>query len=227
MKKLLRTLFGSRAGSTRFNHSGAPSTLQSDGEAVNRRQLALMAMSDVMRITGIPAEWIACETLNVSSRKRGNGLYIHLIVKHWDERLMRVGWAFQTEMKAHMERIDPKAAVWNHGISWQLDVAGSCPHLTLPDKSHWANAPVAPAATTNPAPPGDFQAELAAALASDNANLGATVNVQPAHRNVRSELTQDLEKLFAIRDEEMKRARTDSPERAGGSEQTQPAPLKD
>lgn len=228
MKNLLRTLFGLPAAPASFKSSGAPSTLQTDSESINRRQLVLISMRDVMRISGIPTEWIECETLNVTSRRRGTGLYIHLIVKHWDERLMRVGWAFQTEMKARMERFDPKAAVWIHGMSWQLDVADSCPYTSLPDKSHWATAPAAPAAVASRAsqpPPAHFPAVLAAAPAAERENFVATVNFQATQPFSQSELTQDLEKLFAIRDEEIKRARTGSSAQAGGFEQTQPSPL--
>lgn len=228
MKNLLRTLFGLPAAPTSFKSSGAPSTLQTDSESVNRRQLVLISMRDVMRISGIPTAWIECETLNVTSRRRGAGLYIHLIVKHWDERLMRVGWAFQTEMKARMERFDPKAAVWIHGISWHLDVADSCPYTSLPDKSHWDTAPTAPAAVIDHAsqpPPAHFPAVLAAAPAADRENFVAAVNFQATQPFSQSELTQDLEKLFAIRDEEMKRARNGSSAQAGGFEQTQPSTL--
>ena len=57
MKNLLRTLFGLPAAPTSFKSSGAPSTLQTDSESVNRRQLVLISMRDVMRISGIPTAW--------------------------------------------------------------------------------------------------------------------------------------------------------------------------
>lgn len=225
MKNLLRTLFGLPAAPTSFKSTDAPSTLQTDVEAVNRRQLVLIAMRDVMRISGIPSDWLECETLNVTSRKKGNGLYIHLIIKHWDERLMRVGWAFQNEMNARLDRFDPKAATWIHGISWQLDVADGCPYTSLPDKSHWDTAPAAVAERTSQQPPPHFPAVPATASAADRENSLATVNFQATQPFSQSELTQDLEKLFAIRDEEMKRARPGSSAQAGGFEKTQPSPL--
>ena len=228
MNNLLRTLFGRPAAPTSFKSSGAPSALQTDSQSVNRRQLVLISMRDVVRVSGIPSEWIECETLNVTSRRLGTGLHIHLIVKHWDDRLMRAGWAFQTEMKARIERLDPKAAVWIHGMSWQLDVADSCPYTTLPDKNHWNTASTASGAIADRVsqpPQPHFPAVLATLPTTDHENFVATVNFQATQPVSQNELTQDLEKLFAIRDEEMKRTRTGSLAQACGFEQTQPLPL--
>lgn len=234
MKNLLRTLFGSHAAQPAFKRSGAPSTMQTDSEAINRQQLVMITVRDVMRVSGIPSDWVDCQTLNVTSRRRGTGLYIHMVINHWDERLMRWIWAFQAEVKTRMERFDPKAAVWVHGISWQLDMAGSCPYTRLPDKSYWGDPAVqaAPASftATNGAvgdqlPPAHFPAVLASTPVADPENFVATVNFQATQPMNNNNLAQDLEKLFAIRDEAIKRAATATSTPAGGFEQTQPSPL--
>lgn len=229
MKNLLRTLFGGTAAQPSFKRSGAPSTLQTDSEAINRQQLVMITVRDVMRVSGIPPDWIDCQTLNVTSRRRGTGLYIHMVINHWDERLMRCAWAFQAEIKTRMERFDPKAAVWVHGISWQLDMAGSCPYTRLPDKSYWeaaAPAPTAAAASTGQVTTAHFPAVLATSPAADPQNFVSTVNFQATQPYTSpKDLAQDLEKLFAIRDEAMKQTRAKSPEQVGGFEATQPSPL--
>ena len=227
MKNLLRTLFGSQTAQPSFKRSGAPSTLQTDSEAINRQQLVMITVRDVMRVSGIPPDWIDCHTLNVTSRRRGTGLYIHLVINHWDERLMRVTSAFQDEIKTRMERFDPKAAVWVHGIAWQLDMAGSCPHTRLPDKSYWETpAPAAAAANASQVPTAHFPAVLASSPAADPKNFVAAVNFEATQPyNSAKDLAQDLEKLFAIRDEEIKQTQAKSPAPIGGFEPTQPSPL--
>ena len=227
MKNLLRTLFGGTPAQPSFKRSDTPSTLQTDSEAVNRQQLVMITVRDIVRVSGIPPEWIDCQTLNVASRRRGTGLYIHMVINHWDERLLRLTCAFQGELKARMERFDPKAAVWVHGISWQMDMASSCPYTSLPDKNFWEGAasPGAPASASQ-IPPPQFPAVLATTPSAAAPHVVVPVNFEATQPfSTTKELAQDLEKLFAIRDEEMKRARGKSLSPAGGFEQTQPCPL--
>ena len=240
MKNLLRTLFGSTAAPSPFKRTDAPSTLQTDSEAVNRQQLVMITVRDIMRVSGIPPDWVDCQLLNVSSRRRGTGLYIHMVINHWDDRLVQCTVAFQADLKARLERFDPKSAVWVHGIAWQLEVGDSCPVAALPDKSFWdaTRAELAsvktsvspPAAAPLPRPmPRPLPAGLPASAAV------GTPDVQPKAGAINFEATQpltspksleqDLDKLFAIRDEEIKQAKTRAPAPAGGFAQTLPASL--
>ncbi|MFM9901091.1 MAG: hypothetical protein ACKVOT_08745 [Polaromonas sp.] len=232
MKNMLRTLFGRPAVQPKFKSSDPSSTLQTGSEAVNRQQLVMVTVRDVLRKSGIPSEWVDCQTLNVTSRRRGPGLYIHMVITHWDERLLRFACPFQKEVRARIERFDPKATLWVHGISWQLDLEEVCPYTTLPDKTYWNDEQLIPAAAsisvTQP-PSAHFPAVLAATQVTPAAgspeHFVHTVTFQPTQPFSQSDLTQDLEKLFAIRDEEMKRARPTTPVLAGGFERTQPSPL--
>lgn len=228
MKKLLRTLFGGPAARSSFNRPDAPSPLDIDSKAVNRQQLVMTTLSDVLRISGIPPDWINCQTLKVTSRRRGTGLYIHIVINHWDERLMRWTCAFQTELKTRMERLDPKAALWVHGISWQLDMADSCPYSSLPDKSFWqedAEQAVSASASSAQVATAHFPAVVAATPEAGPESFVAAVNFQTIQPSSQSELADDLEKLFAIRDESMKGPGAAPSLPAGGFEQTQPLPL--
>lgn len=233
MKNLLRVLFGGSAAQPVFRSSGAPSTMQTDSEAINRQQLVMLTVRDVMRVSGIPPDWVDCQTLNVNSRRRGTGLYIHMVITHWDERLLRVTCAFQAELRSRIERFDPKAAQWVHGISWQMAMEDSCPFDKLPDKSHWASstikAPV-PVAPTGQTPNAHYPAVLASAPAMPAQKLPEPVNFQPTQpikpvRDPAQALSQDLQALFAIRDAELKQAKSRSPLPPAGFEQTEPSPL--
>lgn len=227
MNRLLRTLFGRPASTSSFNHSVAPSTLQSDSEAANRHHLVLITVRDVWRRSGIPSDWIECQTLMVNSRRRGAGLYIQLVVSHWDEQLLRYACALQAEIIACVQRFDPKAAQWIHGVSWQFPPDSGCPYTTLPEKSLWRQAAVsAQGSTTDPSvPSAHFPAVVAASPAADHMRpFAATVNFQSTQPISRDEIAQDLEKLFAIRDEELKHSSKDSPLQVG-FEQTLPSPL--
>jgi len=237
MKNLLRTLFGGTAAPSSFKRTEAPSTLQTDSEAVNRQQLVMITVRDIMRISGIPSDWVDCQLLNVSSRRRGSGLYIHMVINHWDDRLLQCTVAFQTDLMARMERFDPKSAVWVHGVAWRLDVGDSCPVTTLPDKSFWdaTRAGLASVNTTTIAPAA-AQVQPAPTLAMVSASAAVEAEATPQSAGTfdfeatqpfttPKSLEQDLKKLFAIRDEEIKLAKTRAPTPAGGFAQTVPAPL--
>ena len=143
MNNIIRRLFGpptpASPASTLLpaSRDDNPATIEDGSDNAMRRQLVQVLMRDVLRRHGMPSQWIECRMLVVSSRSRGAGLYARLVIKHWDERLMTYAFAFQNALLADIERFEPKAAHWLHGISWQLEVNNTCPHTTLPDKAFW------------------------------------------------------------------------------------------
>ena len=169
------------------------STPQASREAVNRRQLVRITLRDLLRRNAIPVHWLECQMLLVSSRSRGSGLYVHLVIRHWDERLLRYTQAFQTELFDCILRFDPEAAAWVHGIAWRFDVANTCPFPALPPKSTWDADQKPHVAKVHPAPPAGAE------------NLPATMPLIPAASVTPGEtfeVSQDLAALHAILDQE-------------------------
>jgi hypothetical protein len=188
----------------------APSTILEGSENAIRRQLVHVLLRDLLRKHGIPAHWIELQMLVVSSSRRGDGLHLRLVVKHWDQRLMDYALALQNELKTDVVRFDPLASHWVHGISWQLEMADSCPYTTLPDKSFWLEpvkqaAPMAPAVAIAVAAVPVVQAMAAAPTTEENDAL------------------EDLDSLFFIRDQEI--AKSAGEHAPVGYESTQPSPL--
>lgn len=114
-----------------------PPTIEDGSANALRRQLVQVLLRDVMRRHGIPAGWLDCQMLVVSSRSRGEGMYVRLVMKHWDPRLLNYAVAFQKALMVDIMRFEPHAADWLYGISWQLEVGDSCPYMELPDRSAW------------------------------------------------------------------------------------------
>ena len=148
MKNLMRSLFGTRAktGKNATEKSGFPAsraaidnpaTIEDGSDNAMRRQLVSVLVRDALRRHGIPATLVECQLLVVSSRSRGPGMYVRLVLKQWDERLVRYAFAFQKALKADILRFEPKANEWLHGVSWQFEFGESCPYPELPDKSFW------------------------------------------------------------------------------------------
>lgn len=187
--------------------SDNPLTIEDGSENATRRQLVQVLLRDVLRKSGIPPQWIECQMLLVSSRTRGQGMYIRLVLKHFDTRLMTYAFAFQQTLLKDIERFEPKAAQWLHGLSWQLDLADSCHHTALPDKTFWQEAAKNPLPQTavHDKPLNDLAYPSASQAVDDRAD--------------------DIERLFAIRDRELARhaAQNITPV---GYEATQPSLLR-
>lgn len=222
MKNLMRMLFGGRAPAKPV-HNIAPASrampLSQDESSENttRSQLVQVVLRDVLRRHGIPFNWVESQMLMVASRSRGTGMYVRLIMKHWDDRLMTHAFALQNTLLADISRLEPRAFDWLHGVSWQLDVDGSCPHTSLPMKAYWQE-PANPAASA-PAP-----APVVTAPAPLQAPPAATAAAPPAMPLSEQEALQDLERLFMIRDREIGRQIADG-KTPTGYENTKPTPL--
>jgi hypothetical protein len=184
-----------------------PPSILEGSENATRSQLAHVLLRDLLRRHGIPAQWIDMKMLVVSSISRGAGLHMRLIVKHWDPRLMNYALALQNEVMADAVRFDPQASQWLHGISWQLEMADSCPYTTLPDKAFWLDE------TTKQAAPMVAAAAVAPVVQALTAKQAAEAD----------EAEEDLNRLFFIRDQELERSSGDhAPD---DYESTQPSPL--
>ena len=179
MRKLISKLFDFHSPSTinTLNRPGnaasglvadGPATIEDGSDNALRRQLVHVLMRDVMRRHGIPAPLVECQMLVVSSRSRGAGMYVRLVLKQWDERLVRYAFAFQMAQKADILRFEPQACEWLHGISWQFEFSESCPYAELPDKSFWQTSP------PQAAMPG-----AATSIAATTQAAGSSVQISP------------------------------------------------
>ena len=234
MKLILKKLFGS-PGNISAGQSSLPSTrsfhssVQDGSENATRGQMVMVMMRDVLRKSGIPPGWIECQIQVVASRSRGPGIHVRLVVKHWDSRLMQYTFAFQKALLTAIVQFEPHAATWLHGISWQLEVASTCPHTALPNNDYWLEAPQTYMPANTVAQP-VVVAVPAVEAAPAHAPSTAFKPVAPAKPVLplfeiemptpENDATADLELLFAIRDNEL--ANSPMPP---GYEKTEPAPL--
>jgi hypothetical protein len=249
MKKLIASLFGRSPHAVAAKHTPAssrdnPLTIEDGSDNATRRQLVQVLLRDALRKYGIPLRWIDCQMLLVNSRSKGPGMYVRLVVRQWDDRLMNYAFAFQNALMVEITRFEPQASQWLYGISWQLDVADSCPHRNMPDKSYWADPVAKPAgAAARVAQPAAAAAPLSAAAAApilaslaqaqpsqppQTAQPAPAASVEPAPRRAPtapdSDAMKDLERLFRIRDQELGKQAETSPAPVG-YEPTRPSPL--
>lgn len=222
MMNLIRRLFGATPQAVPATDEPAsgdhPLTIEDGSDNAMRRQLVQVLLRDLLRKHGIAPQWIELQMLVVSRSSRGSGLYVRLILRHWDERLMNYALALQNALLVDIARFEPNASEWLHGISWQLEMTDSCPYTTLPDKAFWAE-------TATPAKP-LIAAVTVVATASPtpafNPPSAFTPTAPADPHSEESEALEDLQRLFQVRDQVLGRH---SEGIAVGYEKTQPQPL--
>lgn len=194
MKLLFRKLWG-RAPQNELTDTksasaaDSPLTIEEGSDNAMRRQLIMVLLRDVLRRHGIPQQWIELQMLVVSSASRGSGLYVRLVLRHWDARLLDYAQAFQNELLTDIGRFEPMASEWLHGISWQLEMSESCPYTSVPDKAFWQE-------------PAQRQAPPAPPVGVNEAARAAP----PAKATPKNDTREDLNQLFSIRDREINSA---------------------
>lgn len=168
-----------------------PHTIEDNSDNATRRQLVQMMLRDGLRKHGIPTGWVECRMLVVNSRSRGTGLYVRLVMRHWDMLLLTYAHAFQQQLLATITEFEPQASDWLHGVSWELDVGDTCPYLDMPDPSVWLEVS-APVQTSRPMP--------VVSLMPEDAVTTASAESTTPESDHDAEVLQDLQRMFAIRD---------------------------
>ncbi|MGE0329639.1 MAG: hypothetical protein AB7P37_02985 [Ramlibacter sp.] len=152
-----------------------------------RRELLRVLTRDTLRYCGIPEGWVDCQVLVVNTRKGETHMHARLVVRHWDEQLLRHAVAFERRLMAEIHRFEPQASEWLHSITWQFKT-DNCPVTEMPPPESWTGAPVAVSLLDTGGGPGSDDDEPM------------------------SELEQDLAQLMAVRDSALAELRSDVPD---------------
>lgn len=174
------------ANSTQFVASQmAPN---SGSPTATRKDLLKLVLRETLTRNGIPPTWLAADMLRTSSgSKREQGLHVRFLVRVWEPRLLEHGPALEHEFTQRLLLLDPQAADWLMGFSWQFTLAdvSKCPPLPRPGS--WTPREAAAAAAAPLTKPGDI--------------IEGPVVIPKAAEDVRA----DLERLLAARDDDVKR----------------------
>lgn len=218
MNDFFNKLFGKSVHANDPHHHDNPISVQDESDHAKRDQLVQMLLHALLRKHGIPVHWVELHIQVVPGKKQGLGMYLHLIVRHWDERLINHTQAFQNRLLADIRQYEPKCNEWLHGILWKLETTKSCPYTLLPEKPFWtapaqpAAAPVPPLSTVTQPPAAPVPATAAAtpapdamaALAAPATPAAAPVAAPaPARAKLSPAEQANLDNMFAARDQEI------------------------
>jgi hypothetical protein len=190
--------------SQQLSQQSVPANNPPGSQAANRRELLRVVLRDTLNRHGIPTAWIVGQTLVATSRGREQGIHWRLVVKHWDPRLPTHMVGIQNHLIKRAMSFDPMASTWLVGIAWQfvLEDESACPEL--PHPGIWTSVPNTPAPVRAPITP----------LGGSGDVIEGPIRIrdQPAaeiDEHVDS-AREDLERLFAIRDADMRRHSQDN-----------------
>lgn len=180
---LLNKIFrADRAGpgvpeSTRFAESETDNHDEAEEATRNkgRKELVQVTLRETMRRHAVPSDWLEVRILPVLSRHGRSGMHVQLVVRQGEGSLLTYIPAFQSSFMAEIEKFDPRAWEWLLSISWQFSSITSRSGGDLPQAGDW--------------PPGLDATAAAPATAAAEAD---------------EEVMEDLQALFAIRDDALK-----------------------
>lgn len=151
--------------------------IEVDSQATRRRELVRVLTRDTLRTTGIPESWIESQILLELSRGGQPFIHLRLVVKHWDERLLKYTVAFQRRLLQEIAGFEPNVREWLLSITWQYEVGEQCPYPDMPEPDLWTRAipaaPQEPPPASVPPPRDELQDDLAQLYAVRDANLAA------------------------------------------------------
>ena len=129
-----------------------------------RRELLRVRTRNTLRLSGIPETWIEAQVLLEPAGGR-TFMHLRLVVRHWDQRLMRYAIAFQRKLLQEIERIDPQATQWLLSIVWAFPPELESPDPELPQPSAWLGLEAKPSGHD------ELEADLARLYAVRDADL--------------------------------------------------------
>jgi hypothetical protein len=179
-----------------------------------RREMMRAVLRKTLTRHGIPASWIGAEMLVATAKGREAGMHWRLLIKHWDPRLLTHAVALQNSLVVRLLGYDPLAADWLMGISWQFALPDEAPCPPMPQAGFW----------TAEQRRAEARQPVAFATAEGDIIEGPVriATPPPGSVDAKDSVRHDLDKLFAVRDAELKRHAAES----GGPDATRPMYLQ-
>jgi hypothetical protein len=154
-----------------------------------RKDLLKVVLRETLLRNGIPQGWVGADMLRTASPRREQGLHVRFLVRRWEPRLLPHAPALERDFAERLVLMDPLAADWLMGFSWQfaLEDDSACPPLPHPGSWTAPAGEQARAGTAHETAPGDIIE-------------GPVVIARPL-----DQIRADLDQLMALRDADIRK----------------------
>ncbi len=128
-----------RAKSDKPGEDPGPSTMPMLGvhNSATQREMVRFALHNVLKLNGIPNDWLVGETVPVHIPGQGEAMVVQLQVMQWHDTLVLHGPALQRELMEELRRFDPDADASRYLFTWIFAEDCNCPHMRLPQPDFW------------------------------------------------------------------------------------------
>ena len=103
----------------------------------NQIDMVRMTLHGVLKLNGIPGNWISGEVIPVHIPGQGEALLLQLEIMQWHDALVLHAPAFQEAMLDGLRRFDPEANQTRYLFTWKFSPRSGCPHVHLPKPEFW------------------------------------------------------------------------------------------
>ena len=130
-------LFG-ETSSSRSPNSVSNTTRQ---RTTTHRDLPRVALRDILRLNGIPTDWISCEVAPLSYGGGDDGFLIQLVIQKWHEGLLAHAPLLQQQLLMGLKRFDPASDHSVHVVVWKFAPDCAYPLTSMPSPDFWTRKP--------------------------------------------------------------------------------------
>ena len=130
-------LFG-EASSSRSPNSVSNSSRQ---HTSTHRDLPRVALRDILRLNGIPTDWISCEVAPLTYGDGDDGFLIQLVIQKWHEGLLAHAPLLQQQLLMGLKRFDPASDHSIHVVVWKFSPNCVYPLTGMPPADFWSRKP--------------------------------------------------------------------------------------
>jgi hypothetical protein len=102
-----------------------------------KRDIIIFALQDTLRSSGIPLDWIDCEVIDTSDNDGKRKTCIILVMKSWNENLLKQGLLIQKKILNQIDWIDPSLDYTKFDFSWRYGIECQSPYPELPPPPFW------------------------------------------------------------------------------------------
>lgn len=110
-------------------------------ELLIQSELVRAALTQTLRIHGVPAQGLHSEILRLPGPDGQVQLHIRLVMTDWNDTLLKYAMALERELRRTLARYEPGFSHDRDVVSWQFAPECPCPFPELPAPQVWQARP--------------------------------------------------------------------------------------